>query len=91
MTSALLQSLFDLETAIELRQVHKHFIKLLKTLILARRAMKFLESKFLCISKVLVFLDNFFWTRLNLKDLNLLDKEKISMQKLYNTAINSYY
>ena len=91
MTSALFQSLFDLETAIELRQVHKRFIKLLKTLILARRAMKFLESKFLYISKVLVFLDNFFWTRLNLKDLNLLDKEKISMQNFYNTAISSYY
>ena len=33
MTSALFQSLFDLETAIEIRQVHKRFIKLPITLL----------------------------------------------------------
>ena len=48
--SALFQSLFDLETAIEIRQVHKRFIKLpnaYNTIILARRALKFLGLNFL--------------------------------------------
>ena len=52
------QSLFDLETAIEIRQVHKHFKKnTYNTIILARRAIKFLGLNFLYISKVLAFLD----------------------------------
>ena len=55
MTSALFQSLFDLETAIEIRQVHKRFIKLPITFILTRRAIKFLDLNFLNISKVLAF------------------------------------
>ena len=70
LTSALFQGIFDLEISIEIRQVHKDFIKLF----------------------YLYFVPSF------LKDLNLLDKEKISVQKLYNTAnqnhhsvINSYY
>ena len=33
LTSALFQSLFDLEEAIEIRQVHKRFIKLPMTLL----------------------------------------------------------
>ena len=69
MTSALFQGIFDLEISIEIRQVHKDFIKLF----------------------YLYFVPSF------LKNLNLLDKEKISVQKLYDTAnqnnsvINSYY
>ena len=51
------QSLFDLEIAMEIRQVPKRFIKLPNTIILARRAIKFLDLNFLYISKVLVFLD----------------------------------
>ena len=45
MTSALFQGLFDLETAIEIRRAQKRFIELSKTL------------NFLCISKVLAFLN----------------------------------
>ena len=50
-----IQSLFDLETAIEIRQVHKRFIKLPITFILTQRAIKFLDLNFLNISKVLAF------------------------------------
>ena len=59
LTSALFQSLFDLEPAIEIRQVHKRFIKLVITYntILARHAIKFLDLNVLYISKVLAFLD----------------------------------
>ena len=62
------------------------------TIILARRAVKFLGLNFLYISKVIAFLD-FILSR----GFNLLDKEKISVQKLFNTAnqnnsfINSYF
>ena len=62
------------------------------TIISARRAVKFLGLNFLYISKVIAFLD-FILSR----GFNLLDKEKISVQKLFNTAnqnnsfINSYF
>ncbi len=48
MTSALFQSLFDLEIAIEIKKVHKRFITLPitdNTIILARRAIKFLNLR----------------------------------------------
>ena len=49
--------LIYLEIAINIRQVHKLFIKSLISIILARRAIKFFNLNFLCISKVLAFLD----------------------------------
>ena len=57
MTTALFQSLFDLETAIEKRQVHKRFIKLHVQFFLPPRAINFLDLNFLYIWKVLAFLD----------------------------------
>ena len=87
LNSALFQSLFDLKIPIEISQVHNRFIKLSYTIILAQRAVKFLDLNYLYISKVLAFLNYI---------LSLLNKEKISVQKLYNTAnqnssvINSY-
>ena len=52
------QSLFDLEIAIEIRQVRKCFIKLptYNSIILARPAIKFLYLNFLYLPKVLAFL-----------------------------------
>ena len=49
LTSALFQSLFDLEIAIEKRQAHKRFIKLL---ILVRRAITLFDLNFLYISSL---------------------------------------
>ena len=73
-----------MEIAIEIRQVHKRFIKLPITLIfLARRAIKFLDLNFLYISKVLAFLDLILCRALAKY---LLGKEKISIQKFYITA-----
>ena len=51
------------------------------TIILARRAIKFLDN----ILKVLVFLD-YILSLAKARYKILLDKEKISVQKLYNTA-----
>ena len=79
----MVQSLFDLETAIEIRHVHKGFIKLPISLVLERRAIKFLDLNFLYISKVLAFLD---YLKKSKKAGDLLDKENISVQKHFNTA-----
>ena len=49
LTYVLFQSLFDIEISIEIRQVHKRFIKLpigFNTIILARRAIKLLDINF---------------------------------------------
>ena len=49
LTDVLFQSLFDIEISIEIRQVHKRFIKLpigYNTIILARRAIKLLDINF---------------------------------------------
>ena len=51
------------------------------TIILARRAIKFLDN----ILKVLAFLD-YILSLAKARYKILLDKEKISVQKLYNTA-----
>ena len=64
-------SLFYLETAIEIRKVHKHFIKLPRTIFLAQHAITFLDLNFLYISKAFAFLDHIFpllklGTKLNL-------------------------
>ena len=45
MTSALFQRLFDLEKAIEIRQVHKSFIKLPITLLIDTTCSKDFEQK----------------------------------------------
>ena len=48
-------SFFDLETAIEIRQEQTFHKITYNTIILARRAIKFLDWNVLCISKVLAF------------------------------------
>ena len=53
------------------------------TIILARGGIQFWDLHFLYILKVLAFLD---YVNYILKGLNLLDKAKIYVQKLYNTA-----
>ena len=58
MTSALFQSLFDLEIAIEIKTSTETFHKITyNTIVLARRAVKFLDLNFLYILKVLAFID----------------------------------
>ena len=58
MTSALFQSLFDLEIAIEIKTSTETFHKITyNTIVLARRAIKFLDLNFLYILKVLAFVD----------------------------------
>ena len=103
MTSALFKSFFWSRNSHSNKTITQTFHNITyNTIILVRHAIQFLDWNFLYISKVLTFLD-FILSSLKLgqnliwKDLNLLDKEKISVQKLYNTAnqinsvINSYY
>ena len=54
------QSLFDLEIAIEIRQVHTSFTKLHITLLFWHIAIKFLDSNFLYISKVLALFTTYY-------------------------------
>ena len=86
--SILTSALFDLEPAIEIRQVHKRFIKLVityNTIILPRHAIQFLDLNVLYISKVLAFLDYI------LSLAKARDKNFITLRIKITVYINSYY
>ena len=93
------QSLFDLEIAIEVRQVRKCFIKLptYNTIIILFCYIVFvlkfsLSFEGSCLFEGLNLLDKekisvqTLFNTSNFKGLNLLDKEKISVQTLFNTS-----
>ena len=94
----LFQNLIDLNIATKIRQVHKRFINLPITLLFGttRRAIKFLDSNCLYISKVLVFLDYILFLA-KAQDKIKSKKRKFLSKKIYKTAnqnnsvINSYY
>ena len=102
LTSALFQRLFDLETAIKLRQLHKRFIKLITyTITLLFWQDVFLDLNLLYISKVLAFLDYILslakaWDKIKSKKVctfsikrKFLSKNFIILRANNNSVINS--
>ena len=77
-------SLFYLETAIEIRKVHKHFIKLPRTIFLAQHAITFLDLNFLYISKAFAFLDHIF-SLAKVRD-KIESNKGFNLNKLYNNT-----